>query len=1052
MKRRISRLTALLLAVLLLFGAGSVSALAAEEGTAASGCRLGTHTSEMISGGGRQVRTALGVFYVDDENGYIYNASASDKRPVYAHAAARLNWWDGKLFFARLGEDSFDLCSLEPGSGREELLLEGVSGKPGQLYVVDGRTLQFSVGSSVSELDLRSGEVRELCVRRGLFSFAPTGCGPVCAVGSLFDYDLYLNDVLLAEHVEDYRVEYSGEKALLICCAGGAELQMDLDSALRGEPVLSAYRGVFDENDQADFGLEPDSHVGLTLSEYDRENLRAQASGEINPEYLPRLRDGLPRRELSQGVQNTVKRARQMTNIEWIPQKEIKGWWYSANGVKYTAGVKYTGLPYGQPLTGKYVPWSASLETFLAAVNDPSSVMYTKTGDNGAKSGPYYAIDCSAFVSWAWNMSRLKTCDGLRSTANSTKIGSSYSLVEVGDALVNRYHTVLVTDVTYNPDGTIASVELSEANVSQTSSFCCHSWRYTGADRLAQLETYYFRNNGYSVYRSLIRDNASYTHSCAVPLPGDVCPLCGAGMVGLAGVDVSYWQGEIDWDTAAQNLSFAIIRAGYGSGGVDSYFNANASGCEENQLPYGAYLYAKACSVDEAVEEADHILAILTENGHIPDLPVFYDVEYEPMMQLSNEALLQVVSAFCQTIEDAGFRAGVYASKSVWDSRLTDPAYNAWVRWVAQWQSRNMTASGGANVWQYSSTGHVDGINGNVDLDYWLGPVGSDEHRYRVETADPNCTEDGYIKYVCVECGSTVTKHIPATGHSYSSVQTVAPTCTQPGEMTYTCTVCGYVCVEQIPALGHKYQKTQTVAPTCTEPGVLKYSCTVCGYSYTEPVAALGHLFVDGFCTRCGIPETVFDRFEDLDPGRWYSDAVEFCILNHLFNGVTDTRFEPQSPMTRAMTVTVLYRVAGEPDVEGSAPFTDVPASQYYAKPVAWAYQNGIAEGTGDGVFSPKENVTRQQMAAFLYRFAASKGLDVSARADLETFPDWESTSIYAREPLAWTVAVGLIQGSGENGQVLLLPRANATRAQVAVIMQRLCLLLQENGLWTPAE
>lgn len=229
---------------------------------------------------------------------------------------------------------------------------------------------------------------------------------------------------------------------------------------------------------------------------------------------------------LTQGQKNIVKRARQMTQIEWTPQKDIVGWDW---GLTYKAGVTYKGLPYGQPVNASYVPWSTSLEGFLNAVNDPNSLMYTSYSASN-KRAPYYSVDCSAFVSWAWNLSSRQSTHSIAQFATAIST-SSYEDAQVGDCL-NKYaeHVVLITDIGYDSTGKINSIEISESTVNSATNYCCQVVRYGsgGSKTLSDFKTKYF-GNGYTLYRSKTRDSVTYEHSCAVPLDGDVCAKCGIG-------------------------------------------------------------------------------------------------------------------------------------------------------------------------------------------------------------------------------------------------------------------------------------------------------------------------------------------------------------------------------------------------------------------------------------------------------------------------------------------------------------------------------------------
>ena len=140
--------------------------------------------------------------------------------------------------------------------------------------------------------------------------------------------------------------------------------------------------------------------------------------------------------------------------------------------------------------------------------------------------------------------------------------------------------------------------------------------------------------------------------------------------------------------------------------------------------------------------------------------------------------------------------------------------------------------------------------------------------------------------------------------------------------------------------------------------------------------------------------------------------------------------------MTRAMLVTVLWRYAGSP-AEGSNTFADVPDGQWYTKAVAWAAVKGVVGGVGFGKFDPDGSITRDQMAAILYRYAGSVQADTSKRGDFSAFADAGAVSGWAKEALSWAVAEQIIGGSTENGKLILNPAGNATRAQVSAILMR---------------
>ena len=175
--------------------------------------------------------------------------------------------------------------------------------------------------------------------------------------------------------------------------------------------------------------------------------------------------------------------------------------------------------------------------------------------------------------------------------------------------------------------------------------------------------------------------------------------------------------------------------------------------------------------------------------------------------------------------------------------------------------------------------------------------------------------------------------------------------------------------------------------------------------------------------------------FTDVVAGTWYYGAAAYAYNNGLFAGMTPTTFAPNATMTRAMLVSVLWRLAGAPAPKAPNTFVDVPDGARYTDAVTWAAENGVVSGIGGSRFDPSGFVTREQTAEILYNYAHSKGYDVSARADLTAFPDADSVSGWAEKALSWANAAGLINGTVRDGQTILDPQGSASRAQVAMIL-----------------
>ena len=174
------------------------------------------------------------------------------------------------------------------------------------------------------------------------------------------------------------------------------------------------------------------------------------------------------------------------------------------------------------------------------------------------------------------------------------------------------------------------------------------------------------------------------------------------------------------------------------------------------------------------------------------------------------------------------------------------------------------------------------------------------------------------------------------------------------------------------------------------------------------------------------------EKFQDVQPGKWYYTAVDYAVSEKLFSGTSSTTFSPEEPMTRGMFVTVLGNKAKiDPKDYFTSSFSDVKAGIWYAPQVEWAVQNGLVNGTGGGKFSPDKRVTREQMAVILYNYAKFTNCDLTVRAGLlEQFPDGNKVSSYAKYAMEWAITHKIINGSGGK----LDPSGTATRAQVAQI------------------
>lgn len=363
-----------------------------------------------------------------------------------------------------------------------------------------------------------------------------------------------------------------------------------------------------------------------------------------------------------------------------------------------------------------------------------------------------------------------------------------------------------------------------------------------------------------------------------------------------------------------------------------------------------------------------------------------------------------------------------------------------------------------------------------------IAALGHDLSRCDLKPA-ATCTQPGRAVGTCARCGVQIDEVIPAKGHDYSYAETsVAPTCTEPGHYKGTCPTCGKDYDDVVPALGHDWGEwvtsieptvstvgyryhvcnrdgcgyregedipklhthtwdagVVTQKPTAAEPGVRTYTCTVCGQTRTETIPATG---VPETCN--GGPACPGYAFRDMPaPSIWSHEGLDYCIYHGYIAGTSETTVTPDGECTRAMIVSILYRVQGEPaKVNGyelkklAAPFDDVERGCWYTDAIWWAKLTGVVSGMSPSTFAPDDPITRAQLAVILYNYTKQFAPEsLTETGSLTGFPDADSVPSWARTAMAWAVGNGLISGVGENGVSYLRPEDCATRAQVATIL-----------------
>lgn len=325
-------------------------------------------------------------------------------------------------------------------------------------------------------------------------------------------------------------------------------------------------------------------------------------------------------------------------------------------------------------------------------------------------------------------------------------------------------------------------------------------------------------------------------------------------------------------------------------------------------------------------------------------------------------------------------------------------------------------------------------------------------------TKEATHEEAGSRTYTCAVnwCGMQVTEVIPATGHTWGDVTytwnerhttcTAVRNCTanDGGEDSETADATYAVVTAPTSGTAGLGRWTAVFENKAFETQTFDVTLPATGGSTggtAKPSGNAGKPSVRKDSSTAAAKESVSLRFDDVRSAHWFADAVEYVTENGIMNGTAADTFSPNAPATRAMLVTVLYRLAGSPDADAAHGFADLTRGAWYVDAVAWAAENGIVDGVGSAQFAPNAHITREQLALILYRYAQHCGLDVSAAEDLTGYADAQSVSPWAQAAMRWAVSAGLISGRSASA---LAPQSGATRAEIAQLLMSFAKLLKK--------
>lgn len=382
--------------------------------------------------------------------------------------------------------------------------------------------------------------------------------------------------------------------------------------------------------------------------------------------------------------------------------------------------------------------------------------------------------------------------------------------------------------------------------------------------------------------------------------------LVGSGVT-YQGIDVSKHQGYIGWQQVKNaGIDFAIIRCGYGANTTsqdDVRWEYNAKSCESLGIPYGVYLYSHADTTSEIDGEVQHVLRLL--KGHKPTLPVYIDIEENKQFALGGAVLSEFAKRFCSQIKSAGYKSGLYTSTSHWNAYFGAFAeLPSYYHWVAQYNT-SCTYSGRYETWQYSNTGRVSGISGNVDRDIWYGRL-DESAPGATSFSDVRDPKHPYYKAIYWAADAGITK-----GYS---------------------------------------DGTFGIDKACTRSEAVMFLWRLAGKP--APSNAASSPFKDVPKSHAHYKAILWASQKGITKG--YGDGT-FGINKTCTRG-------------QIMTFIWRFKGQPTPKAAAKSPFSDVPKSHAYYKAILWGSQNKVTNGFGDGTFGINKSCTRGQIVTFLYR------------------------------------------------------------------------------------
>ena len=951
-----------------------------------------------IMNGGVMLNDGDDFYFVQDG---IFVQSGEEVRALSSDKGKNLNLSDGYIFYT----EATEIFKIPKDGGLKELVFTA-DAEIDQMYVF-GDKICYLAGGSVYELPRQDSAAFKISKFNNIEGFIPTPYGNIWITGEQFNYTVWAEDAKVLTGVSS-------------CYSDSGYLAVQIQNKNYMVEMQKLFRGFNSATDLKDFNIHGtvtlsqllDADTENTISEFNDNNelqfdfnaLLIEAGLKAESVQLMETADAntttatiIP--EVSQGQLNIVKRARQLTEIQWTPLEDIYQW--GQMGV-FKAETTYTGIPYGQPVnTNGYIGYGVSLETFASSVLNNTSKLYT-TYSTYNKIAPSLSTDCSGYVSYAWGLTNRKTTYSLVNVAQNVGNQSLYSL-QVGDCLdKTSSHVVLVSELTYDINGNIIGVEIMEQTPVIT-----RVTRYgEGESRSLNSFQSYYLNNGYVIYRNPNRETVTYTPSPFVPLDGEVVP--GTKEAAPKSHTTPFVGGKSV--TLTSDTNGALI-----------YYTLDGSAPTSASTPFSGTITVYSTTKLRAIAVSGNYSdsTILEYTIKIPQVPT-------PTASISSGLSSgSLVSSGAQIKLSSVSGATIYYTTDGTEPSASSKVYSAPITLTQDTTIRAMAEAKGMSRSQ------------TAELSYKVGAV------YTISaTANSGGSISPTENSSVLATGSKVYSITPSSGYAISNVLVDGVSVGAVSSYTFSNVNANHT-------ISASFKSTAQIPFTDVKSDAWFYDAVSFAYANRLFNGTSETTFAPDTTMTRGMFVTVLGRFAGLSDGLTSgiglvtgtgvnirtAPSTDAEVAGFVSNKNTAVQvFSQNGDWYQVQYGTVTGDIRRDLIKVSSGDYSDLISGRYYSPYAEWAYLTGIANGVAGATFDAEYNITREHMCLLLYNYALTYGKTLPVVNDKAAFTDDAAISSNIKTVVYALQQAGVINGMGDGS---FSPQSTATRAQVAQIYMK---------------